>query len=178
MGISRRLATVRYGSLASLPVIIGIATLLAAGIAPAQAQETIAFRWSEAVRCGPEGTLRFDSGARLDLIDPLDGFFEFRGVAREESRQLEGYALTLTFIDWDDRVLFRIASEPFEMEPGRRTAFVVSGRELAIAELWDEIAAVDLDAEVPQEPLFEEAWDFYGGVLRYRGEQDLEGRLF
>jgi hypothetical protein len=167
------------GGLRALRVILGIALVLAAtATARAQEDEIVRFRWREPVRCGPDGTLRFDSGARLDLIDPFEGFFEFRGEAREESNRREEYAITLTFLDWDDRVLFEIASEPFEMDSDRRTDFLVFGRERRIADSWDEIAAVELDTQVPFEPLFEDAFDFYGGVLRYRREQDLEGRIF
>jgi len=175
---STKTRAARGGAFRSVRILAAIALALAALPAPARAQDTVTFRWREPVRCGPDGTLRFDSGARLDLIDPFEGFFEFRGEAREESRRGEEYTLTLTFIDWDDRVLFRVASEPFEMEGDRRTDFLVFGRERAIADFWDEIAAVELDAQVPLEPLFEDAWDFYGGTLRYRREQDLEGRIF
>lgn len=160
-------------------LIMGLALLLGAATVPARAQhhEIVTFRWREAVRCGPDGTLRFNSGARLDLIDPFAGFFEFRGTAREEGGRVEEYALTLTFFDWNDRVLFAIVSEPFAMEPGRRTEFLVFGREAEIARFWDEIAAVELDAQVPFEPLFEDAWDFYEGTLRYRPQQRIEGRI-
>lgn len=144
----------------------------------AQADETVTFRWSDPVRCGPDGTLRFDAGARLDLIDSREGIFELRGEAREETRRREAYAITLVFLDWEDRALFRVASEPFEMDPERRTDFLVVGRDRAIADYWDEIAAVDLDAQVPFEPLFEDALDYYGGVLEYRREQALEARIF
>lgn len=170
--------TPRSAASRALRLLAGVALALGAFAAPARADEPITFRWREAVRCGPDGTLRFDSGARLDLIDPFSGIFELRGEAKEEARRREEYAITLTFLDWEDRVIFRIASEPFEMDSDRRTEFLVSGREPAIAQFWDEIAAVDLDAQVPFEPLFEDALDFYGGVLRYRREQDLEGRIF
>jgi hypothetical protein len=168
----------RRGASRPIRIVVGIALVLAALTAPAHAQDTITFRWRDPVRCGPDGTLRFDAGSRLDLIDRRAGLFEFRGEAREESRRREAYAITLTFIDWRDRVLFRIASEPFEMEPNRRTDFLVFGREGRIADFWNEIAAVELDAHVPLEPLFEDAWDHYRGVLRYRRVQNLEGRIF
>lgn len=159
--------------IAAIALLLGVTVLPA----PAQSHEIVTFRWRQAVRCGPDGTLRFDSGARLDLIDPFRGYFEFRGQAREEGRRVDEYALTLTFFDWADRVLFAIVSEPFAMEPGRRTEFLVFGREIQIARFWDRIAAVELDAQVPFEPLFEDAWEFYGGTLRYRPRQDLEGRV-
>jgi hypothetical protein len=165
--------------LRTLRLILGMALAVGAMAAPASAQDDqVSFEWQEVVRCGPEGTLRFNSRARLDLLDPLQGTFEFRGEAREDSNRREAYAITLTFIDWNDQVLFRIASEPFEMDSDRRSDILVFGQEPRIAEFWDEIAAVDLDAEVPSEPLFEDALDFYGEVLRYRREQDLEGRIF
>lgn len=158
-------------------VLLAMIAALAASATPAFAREAV-FRWRDPVRCGPFGTLRFDAGAVLVLPDTGDGYFEFRGEAREESRRREAYVVTLTFLDWNGRLLFRLASEPFEMDPGRRTRFLILGHELRVARFWDAIAAVELDAQVPFEPLFEDAWDFYGYVLRYARDQRLEAREF
>jgi hypothetical protein len=152
--------------------------MLVASGGVARADHEITFRWRDTVRCGPDGTLRFDEGARLFLFDPEIGRFEFVGEAKEHSRRVEEYVITLTFRDWDDRVLFRVASEPFEMDDGRRSRIVVFGRDSLITRLWDEIAAVDLDAQVPGEPLFEDAFDYWNHLVRYFREQELEGRVF
>jgi hypothetical protein len=155
---------------------VGLTLVAAGGVA--RADHEISFRWGDAVRCGPGGTLRFDGGAELFLFEPEMGRFEFVGAATEQSRRVEDYVITLTFLDFDDRVLFRIASEPFEMDDGRRSRILVFGRDSAITRYWDDIAAVDLDAQVPGEPLFEASFDYYDHLVRYFREQELEGQVF
>jgi hypothetical protein len=155
---------------------VGLALVTATGTARAQSDAT--FRWQDDVRCGPDGTLRVHGGARLTLFSRDIGRFEFVGDAEERSSQGDDYAMTLTFRDLDDRVLFRVASEPFEMEGNRSSQIVISGRDDRIDRYWDEIDSVELDAQVPGEPLFEDSYDYYGAIVRYFPEQDLEGRIF
>jgi hypothetical protein len=156
-------------------VWMGLALAAATGTARAQ---DATFRWPDEVRCGPDGTLRFDGGARLTLFGSASDRFEFVGDADERSSRGEDYVVTLTFRDLDDQVLFRVASEPFEMEGDRSSHILVSGRDDRIDQFWDEIESVSLDAQVPGEPLFEDSYDFYGYVVRYFRDQDLEGRIF
>jgi hypothetical protein len=154
-----------------------LAMLLSLAATPAFADDAI-FRWRDDVRCGPDGTLRFDGGAQLVLPDTDTGVFEFRGQAREEASRGEDYVLTLTFRDRDGRILFELASEPFEMLSGRTSRVVVVGQENLVARYWEEVEEVELDCQVPNEPLFEDAWDFYGYVVRYARDQELEAREF
>jgi len=162
----------------ALLCLLGVGLALAATTGTARAQDEVTFRWRDEVRCGPDGTLRVRDGARLTLFGRDSDRFEFAGDAEERSSRGEDYVMTLTFRDVDDRVLFRVASEPFEMEGNRRSQILVSGRDDRIDRFWDEIESVELDAQVPGEPLFEDSYDYYGAIVRYFPEQDLEGRIF
>lgn len=155
---------------------VGLALVVTSGTAHAQSDVT--FPWRDDVRAGPDGTLRFRGGAGLTLFGRNSDQFEFVGDAEERSSRGDDYVVTLTFRDIDDRVLFRVASEPFEMEGNRRSQILVSGRDDRIDRYWDEIESVELDAQVPGEPLFENSYDYYGAIVRYFPEQDLEGRIF
>jgi hypothetical protein len=156
-------------------VWMGLALVAATGTARAQ---DATFRWRDDVPCGPDGTLRFRGGAHLTLFERESDRFEFDGDADERSSHFEYYVVTLTFRDLDDRVLFRVASEPFEMEGGRSSHIVVDARDDRIDRYWDDIESVELDAQVPGEPLFEDSYDFYGSLVRYFRDQELEGRIF
>jgi hypothetical protein len=157
-------------------VWVGLALMAATGTA--RAQDDVTFRWRDEVRGGPDGTLRFRGGAHLTLFGREGDRFEFVADAEDRSRGGEDYVVTLTFRDLDDRVLFRVASEPFEMLDGRSSRIVVFGRDDRIDRFWDDIESVELDAQVPGEPLFEDSYDYYGSVVRYVRDQDLEGRVF
>jgi hypothetical protein len=162
----------------ALAFTVGLGVMLSAPAVQAQASDEAAFTFKDPVKCGPDGTLTFKAGAKVRIYDAAIGRFEFTGEAKEESRRDEDYVITLTFRDFDRKVLFRMASEPFEMPHGKTTTFRVHGTSREISRYFSEVQFIDLDCQVPFEPLYEDAFDYFGYVVRYHRTQDLEAQAF